>query len=69
MNERISDAAPDQFVECPECAGKPGSPTLCNVCLHNRGALGVLGDRITVLQEQLSKAYSKIALIQGILEI
>jgi len=25
------------FAECAECAGKPGAPSLCNACLHNRG--------------------------------
>ncbi len=25
-----------QFRECLSCAAKPGSPTLCDVCLHNR---------------------------------
>lgn len=24
------------FWECDECASKPGSPTLCRGCLHNR---------------------------------
>ena len=24
------------FRECPSCAAKPGSPTLCVACLHNR---------------------------------
>lgn len=27
----------DQFRECPACAAKPGSPALCEICLHNRG--------------------------------
>jgi hypothetical protein len=25
-----------QFMECAECRSKPGSPTLCPSCLHNR---------------------------------
>lgn len=27
------------FVECSICAAKPGSPTLCRSCLHNRDAI------------------------------
>lgn len=27
---------PPQFRECAACAAKPGAPTLCPVCLHNR---------------------------------
>jgi hypothetical protein len=26
----------ERFVECPECAAKPGSPTLCDGCLTRR---------------------------------
>lgn len=28
------------FVECATCAAKPGSPTLCASCLHNRAVIG-----------------------------
>lgn len=28
-----------EFQECSYCAAKPGSPTLCAPCLHNRAAL------------------------------
>ncbi len=28
-----------QFMECRECAEKPGSPTLCESCLNNRSAI------------------------------
>lgn len=27
------------FIECPTCAAKPGSPTLCTSCLINRDAI------------------------------
>ena len=27
------------FVECPTCAAKPGSPALCGPCLHNRSLI------------------------------
>lgn len=29
----------DSFTECATCAAKPGSPTLCSACLHNREAI------------------------------
>lgn len=25
-----------EFIECETCAAKPGMPTLCKGCLHNR---------------------------------
>jgi len=31
-----------EFVECPECASKPGSPTLCDSCLKNRNSISKL---------------------------
>ncbi len=27
------------FKECPSCAAKPGTPILCESCLHNRGLI------------------------------
>lgn len=30
------------FIECPECAKKPGSPALCPSCLNNRAVIGAL---------------------------
>lgn len=27
------------FMECPTCAWKPGSPILCDSCLHNRATI------------------------------
>ena len=32
----------DEFVECDSCAKKPGSPTLCGGCLHNRNVAAQL---------------------------
>jgi uncharacterized membrane protein SirB2 len=28
-----------KFMECVSCAAKPGSPTLCESCIHNRAAI------------------------------
>lgn len=30
------------FKECPSCSAKPGSPILCESCLHNRTVIGHL---------------------------
>lgn len=30
------------FVECSTCATKPGSPILCDACLHNRQVIETL---------------------------
>ena len=38
-----------KFRECPACAEKPGSPYLCESCLHNREVISKL--------LQLSKTY------------
>lgn len=35
-----------EFQECATCAAKPGSPSLCASCLHNRHAIGVLDRRL-----------------------
>lgn len=32
----------DEFRECAACAAKPGSPTLCPSCLHNRAVIRCL---------------------------
>lgn len=35
INEGPEDKRMD-FQECADCAAKPGSPTFCAACLHNR---------------------------------
>jgi hypothetical protein len=32
-------ASPAEFMECDTCRAKPGSPTLCHGCLHNRDVI------------------------------
>lgn len=34
------------FMECAECNAKPGSPPLCESCLHNRGVVERLTGRM-----------------------
>jgi hypothetical protein len=31
-----------EFVECPICKAKPGTPTLCPSCFHNREVISKL---------------------------
>jgi hypothetical protein len=31
-----------EFRECASCAAKPGAPTLCAACLHNRATINRL---------------------------
>ena len=31
-----------EFVECPACASKPGSPALCRECLERREVMSAL---------------------------
>ena len=35
-----------EFKECASCRAKPGSPTLCESCLHNRTTINVLNDLV-----------------------
>lgn len=43
----------DDFAECLACSKKPGSPTLCRVCLHNRKLVDNLQTGHGTLKEQL----------------
>lgn len=43
-----------EFVECPQCDAKPGSPTLCPSCLSNRGTISRLNERIEELEAALA---------------
>lgn len=43
---------PREFWECAECRAKPGSPTLCASCQHNRSAINELWTYIEELQER-----------------
>ena len=33
------------FMECNDCREKPGSPTLCQGCIHNRYVINMLIER------------------------
>lgn len=46
-----------EFQECPTCAAKPGSPTMCSSCLNNRQAQRRQADRIEALEAQLADAH------------
>lgn len=40
------DAYDIEFVECPSCAAKRGSPNLCEPCYSNRASINALKDRL-----------------------
>jgi hypothetical protein len=50
-----------EYQECAECAAKPGSPTLCPSCLHNRTQINRL---VADLEESL-KQFHKLAKYLG----
>lgn len=53
----------EDFKECSYCAAKPGSPTLCESCLHNRDLVSRLTsskDNAYYERNQLVAALSKI---------
>jgi hypothetical protein len=37
-----SESQPTDFMECDTCRAKPGTPTLCAGCLHNRSLINEL---------------------------
>ncbi len=41
------------FMECKECAAKPGSPQLCEACLRNRDSLSKLSEILDRQKETL----------------
>ncbi len=45
-----------EFKECPTCAAKPGTPVLCDSCLHNRHVIGYLAMRPEEPEGQAAKA-------------
>jgi hypothetical protein len=44
-----------EFQECPACASKPGSPPLCESCLHNRLLISVLKRDVLTMKIQSLK--------------
>ena len=41
-----------EFKECAACAVKPGSPTLCEACLHNRSTIDKLLSLVKISEEE-----------------
>ena len=46
-----------EFAECASCAAKPGSPTLCPACLHNRATIS----QLRAENEVMTKVYVSAA--------
>jgi len=42
-----------EFEECKTCSKKPGSPTLCDSCLHNRKEISELNQYVRHLDNKL----------------
>ena len=47
----MSEVDTTGFVECSTCQAKPGMPTLCGSCVHNRQAIGQLEKMIVAHKE------------------
>lgn len=70
------------FKECAACAAKPGSPTLCEACIHNRDLISSMGpgikglnktvkeqrETIGKLTKQLADARRAVAMASRVLE-
>ena len=46
-----------EFKECEGCSKKPGHPTLCKGCLHNRALIQRQTEDIEDLQDRLVEAF------------
>lgn len=51
----------DEARECTACSSKPGSPTLCPACWHNRGLVGLLKERVRKLDGQVDAAVAAVS--------
>ena len=49
----------EDFRECPTCAAKTGSPTLCEICLHNRSVVSNLKAQIKEIRINPNAEYTK----------
>jgi len=45
MNDNIDV----EFQECPTCAAKTGMPILCDSCLHNRQAIAIMKEALSMV--------------------
>lgn len=62
-----------EFIECDSCKAKPGTPTLCAGCLHNRAVIGKLlrtpvataVDQVECLREALAALVVEITVEQS----
>ena len=52
-----------EFIECPQCAAKPGMPTLCPSCLQNRTAISKLNARVQELETALAIVAKTVGLV------
>lgn len=52
-HRRTADSSMAEYRECATCAAKPGSPTLCPTCLHNRNLVMDLNEKLTVAELNL----------------
>ena len=52
----------NEFKECESCAKKPGSPTLCGSCLHNRSL-------VTKLKQEKFKFEKTLEIMKELLNL
>ena len=49
----------EDFHECATCAAKPGTPTLCSACLHNRALVSQLKEKVATAEKELDEAIAE----------
>ena len=59
----------EEFWECPSCIMKPGSPTLCTSCLHNRAMIEDLERQVKQRQGIVEGLLLKLKTIRNVLDL
>ena len=55
----------EEFMECGSCRVKPGSPYLCEACLHNRTLVNSLKEKLMKKSQTKVKAYGILSEIDS----
>jgi hypothetical protein len=57
----------NNFIECAECAAKPGQPPLCESCLSNRNEITRLEGHVETLGKQVRDLSQAVELLRRML--
>lgn len=57
------------FVECEACRSKPGTPVLCDGCLHNRKLIGDLKSELGSTTRKLEEHAKDVAALKRTIRV